>query len=393
MKFKSLTSTALNEDKVVAEFCSSLSTHHLACLICYCTEEYDASALQQELVKRFNNVPIHGCTTCQGVMTEKGFQKGPVVGLLAVYDSGINAYGTGIGEFGESISDTVSHVIDMALLSADRVGEVPDLILMHSTPGDEEKVLNALDQKFGTQVPLIGGSAADNMVSKSWSVFTEQKCSSNALSITVFFASQAIYSSFSAGHAPTKFSGIASKVNQRVLLEIDDKPATQVYHAWTNEHIKDDNNTFLFERATVYPLGRHVGTDHTQPYFKLSHPIRETDNNGIELFTDLSEGDTVYLMAGCKDQLISRAAHVIKSSYYEGVEVEEKLGAINIFCAGPMLYLKQDMQDVCDKINIALEGQPFISPFTFGEQGRLCGGESAHGNLMVSSATFYRLKA
>ena len=31
---------------------------------------------------------------------------------------------------------------------------------------------------------------------------------------------------------------------------------------------------------------------------------------------------------------------------------------------------------------------PFITPFTFGEQGRLPHGELAHGNLMVSSVIF-----
>ncbi|WP_394250900.1 FIST signal transduction protein [Vibrio profundi] len=391
MKFISLTSRAADEWDVVNDLSLKIATDNLACLVCYCTEEYDASRLREFLILRFPSLPIHGCSTCKGVMTEKGFEEGPVVGMLAVYDSGINAYGTGLCEFSGNISDSVTKAIDIALDKADRCGEVPELILLHSTPGHEEAVLGAIDQKFGTLVPIIGGSAADNKVAKQWSVFTEQAYSTNAVSLTVFFASQSIYTSLSAGHAPTAHSGIATKVNGRVLLEIDGQPATKVYHNWTQEHVKEEDN-YLFERATIYPLGRYVGSDLTRPYFKLSHPIRETAEHGIEVFTDIKEGDKVYLMSGCKEQLVSRAADIIRASYYEGVELEEKLGGINIFCAGPMIYLKQDMQQVCDRINQALDGQPFICPFTFGEQGRLCGGESAHGNLMVSSATFYRLK-
>ena len=32
----------------------------------------------------------------------------------------------------------------------------------------------AIDKKFGTEVPIIGGSAADNQVSGNWSIFTEE---------------------------------------------------------------------------------------------------------------------------------------------------------------------------------------------------------------------------
>ncbi len=50
-------------------------------------------------------------------------------------------------------------------------------------------------------------------------------------------------------------------------------------------------------------------------------------------------------MQGSKQQLISRAANIIHSSYYNDMDLEEKLGAINISpCAGPMLHLKQDMR-------------------------------------------------
>ena len=100
------------------------------------------------------NIPIHGCTTCHGIMTETGFHSGPVIGVLIIYDSGINAYGTGIEHFGDSIDASTFNAIDKALKNANREGEIPDLILLHSTPGNEEKVMAAIDKKFGTEVPI-----------------------------------------------------------------------------------------------------------------------------------------------------------------------------------------------------------------------------------------------
>ncbi len=43
---------------------------------------------------------------------------------------------------------------------------------------------------------------------------------------------------------------------------------------------------------------------------------------------------------------------------------------------------------ICRSISYPAGDIPFITPFTFGEQGRLPHGELAHGNLMVSSVIF-----
>lgn len=393
MKF--LSKVSYSHDNVIAvqELLAGLErTHEIACLICYCTEEYSTFAIQELLKEYLPNIPIQGCTTCHGIMTETGFHSGPVIGVLAIYDSGINAYGTGIKSFDGDVTSSTYDAIDMALKKADRAGEVPDLILLHSTPGNEETVMDAIDSKFGTEVPIIGGSAADNKVSGNWSIFTEDLVSINGVSLTVFFSSQSVYSSLNAGHTPTEFSGTVTKARDRILQEIDNKPAVDVYNEWTNYHLGSSDDGFIFEQSSVYPLGRKVGSSYKTPYFKLSHSIRQTECKGIELFTDINEGDVIHLMQGSRKQIISRAANIIHSSYFNDMDHEEKLGAINIFCAGPMLSLKQDMSEVCTQINQALNGLPYICPFTFGEQGRLCGGENAHGNLMVSSATFYRLK-
>ncbi|MDK9735800.1 FIST C-terminal domain-containing protein [Vibrio sp. D404a] len=393
MKFLSNVSYSKDNTVAVKELLSGLERpHEIACLICYCTEEYSTFAVQELLKQALPDTPIHGCTTCHGIMTETGFHSGPVIGVLAIYDSGINAYGSGIQTFSKDITDSTHRAIDIALEKANRQGEVPDLILLHSTPGNEETVMNAIDTKFGTEVPIIGGSAADNKVSGNWSIFTEDQVSINGVSLTVFFSSQSVFSSLNAGHTPTQYFGTVTKARDRILQEIDNKPAVDVYNEWTNFHLGNADDGFIFEQSSIYPLGRKVGSSYKTPYFKLSHSIRETECKGIELFTDISEGDVIYLMQGSRQQIISRAANIIHSSYLNDMDHEEKLGAINIFCAGPMLNLKQDMDEVCEQINQALNGLPYICPFTFGEQGRLCGGENAHGNLMVSSATFYRLR-
>lgn len=58
-------------------------------------------------------------------------------------------------------------MIDDALSRVNRSGELPSLVLLHATPGIEETLIESIDNKFGSQVPIIGGSAADNYLIKT----------------------------------------------------------------------------------------------------------------------------------------------------------------------------------------------------------------------------------
>lgn len=65
-------------------------------------------------------------------------------------------------------------------------------------------------------------------------------------------------------------------------------------------------------------------------------------------------------MKGSREHLIARAAKVVNAAFNQKLEESRKIGVINIFCAGPMLHLMQDMNSVCEQINQELEHLPFI---------------------------------
>ncbi|YCO05347.1 FIST signal transduction protein [Vibrio sp. VNB-15] len=391
MQCQSLFTHITDEYLAIKKFRTELIEENLSHIICYYTEEYDFRSIQTAFRELFPNQSLHGASSCQAIMTNHGYHQGPVIAILAIYDSGLHSYGTGISKYGSSVEKNVDDALNMALSHAKRLGEVPNLILLHATPGNEEAIIEAIDQRFGTLVPIIGGSAADNHIEGHWSIITTQGSEKSGVSLTLFYSSQPVDIAFSAGHSPTNITGIATKTNQRFLLEIDGEPALDVYRKWTNHQYNQmDREHFLFTNSSAYPLGRIAGHLYDRPYYKLSHPIRETSHGGIELFTMIEEGEQLTLMKGSRVHLIARAARVVNAAFNQKLEESRKIGVINIFCAGPMLHLKQDIESVCEQINRELKHLPFICPFTFGEQGRFIGGENGHGNLMISSAIFHK---
>ncbi|MBK7772403.1 MAG: FIST C-terminal domain-containing protein [bacterium] len=99
----------------------------------------------------------------------------------------------------------------------------------------------------------------------------------------------------------------------------------------------------------------------------------------------------MHLLAGSRDSLVERAGRVATNavgSVFDGTDGVS--GALVVYCAGCMLAVRDQMDDVVAGIDGALGGKPFLGLFTFGEQGCFVGGDNHHGNLMISILVFGR---
>ena len=95
------------------------------------------------------------------------------------------------------------------------------------------------------------------------------------------------------------------------------------------------------------------------------------------------------MMSGTRSSLISRAGRVARAALGAGNLTPDQIcGALVIYCAGCMLTIQDQMDEVAAEVRDALGGKPFIGAFTFGEQGCFIGGENHHGNLMISVVVF-----
>lgn len=392
MRFLTSVSHDLDERVAISRLSDHLAKADLVSLLCYYTEDYVPDKLVNELRVAFPGIPFIGCSSCKGVMTETGFHLGPVIALMGIYDKHPCAYGTGLIDMAscEDKHQIATKAIEQALASADRIGEVPSLVVLHATPGYEESFIDAIDQKFGTQVPIIGGSAADNHIQQQWSIISDKGVSNDGLTMQLFFPSKPLTTGFSAGYSPTEFEGTITKSHNRTIYEIDGKPAKDVYRKWIQLHAGENiSEQYIFDHIARFPIGRIAGTIYEQPYYKLTHPLQLTPEGGLELFANVADNESICLMTGSLDQLISRASRVIKEANTKNYHESLVLGAIIIHCGGSMLRLGAEIEKVYAKLLSQMNGQPFICPFTFGEQGRFICGENAHGNLMISSVIFY----
>lgn len=363
-------------------------------LVVHATEGCDLACVARVLREELPDVPVHGGTSCQGVMTDAGFHtgEGGTLALFGVRDPE-GAYGTGAATLQPSAHDAAGQALKQALEQAGRVGEAPPVIMLGAAPGQEETVLAGMAAVVGPSVPVVGGSSADNRIQGHWQQLANGDVQSNAAVVSVLFPSTDVAYAFHSGYSPSTRFGIITQAEGRELLEIDGEPAATVYNRWTEGAIQDalPAGGVVLASSTFHPLGRVVGSVGGVPYYSLSHPESVTPRGGLTLFTDVAVGERLILMEGTRKSLLTRAARVVAAALESrGLTRDAVAGAYVIFCAGCMLAVQDEMRSVAAGITEALGDKPFIGSFTFGEQGCLPGGENCHGNLMISILLFIR---
>ncbi|WP_200855089.1 FIST C-terminal domain-containing protein, partial [Klebsiella pneumoniae] len=89
---------------------------------------------------------------------------------------------------------------------------------------------------------------------------------------------------------------------------------------------------YLFEHVTRFPLGRVVGKEEScSTQYKLTHPVRRTENGGLEMFANVEVGEQVSLMTGSQNQLIERVTRVIQEASYKSYQDRALFGSLTIF--------------------------------------------------------------
>lgn len=409
MKIAIASSSVVHEDAVLEAY-ETVETGLGAppsLLILQCSVRYDIEKVVAKLRERAAGVPLHGCTSCQGVMSHEGTntQDGGGLALFGILDPD-GSFGVGMAEIGDDPHAAAQTAMRAALDLADCPGQVPSMVWLTAAPGSEEQIIAGIATVVGADVPIAGGSSADNDVSGKWKQIANDSIHNNAVVVTALFPSSEVLFAFHSGYEPTDARGIvtkaggyeatpakgfATKVEGRVLKEIDGRPAAVVYNEWVGGLISDalaDGGNIL-ARTTLHPLGRIAGQVAGVPYYQLSHPDAVTPEQELTLFSDMALGDEIVLMRGTIDSLVSRAGRVATSAMetYDA-RPEDVEGALIVYCAGCMMTVGDRLNEVVDSLRKALPGIPFLGTFTFGEQGCFLGGENRHGNLMISVLLF-----
>ena len=369
-------------------------------IILFSTVGYDSEVVLGEVNKLFPNTQVYGGTSCAAVITKDDYHAGEVgsLALMGVYSENIS-FGAGGADLDEEISarEAGRKAITEAVKNVGRDGEIPELVLITTAPGEEEEILLGIEDVIGKDVPIIGGSSGDNTIEGYWKQFVNDKVYSNGISLTAIFTDLKIGFAFEAGYLVSENLGNITKAEGRTIYEIDNQSAAEVYNNWTGGEVIDEllenateGEVTILSESTFYPLSKVLtGTDGSIHYLSI-HPLSvNLSDKSLTIFANVEEGDEIQLMHGDWNLLLNRARSTPQNALENGnIDKGEGSFGIYTFCAGTMLGIQESERPMIPLLVEETIGVPFIGTFTFGEQGYLTGVGNRHGNLVNSMIIF-----
>ncbi|MBO6940355.1 MAG: FIST C-terminal domain-containing protein [Deltaproteobacteria bacterium] len=330
------------------------------------------------------SIPLFGCTSFQGVFTPDGFPRGAHALIGEEGDPVADAVSVQVGAIGAR-----SRAADAARALREKLGTI-DALLLHATPGFEERILEGIADAFdGSPPQAYGGSAADDDISGKWRVFHGPDAIGEGFVLAGFRSDAPVHGSFVAGYNPGRRKGKVTAAAGRVVRAIDGRPAAEVYDEWLGGKLGEQRKTggVVLGETTLHPLGRAVGTIGRMTRYLLSHPHRVERDGSMALFTDVAVGDELVLMVGSRDALFERTDRVAGRASRGAGEVR---GGVLIYCGGCVGVTAERTAEVSQRFGSRIDGAPFVGAATFGEVGCFDRreGVNRHGNLMADAILF-----
>ena len=148
----------------------------------------------------YASLPVFGTSSFQGVFTQRGFERGMTL-LVADRD---DAVAPAVALEATSADQARNRAQAACRKIQEELGTPPRMLLLHATPGFEERILAGVRDVFGKDVPVYGGSAADNTLSGNWRVFANGTvCDEGFLLVGLFSAPEPPWGDFMGGYLPT----------------------------------------------------------------------------------------------------------------------------------------------------------------------------------------------
>ena len=349
-----------------------------------------------------------GSSDSRGVMTNKGYAGATKRGYeyakmegkrsLAVMTVSSKDIVFGVGSADcdafPSVQNAAKAAVLVAIKSAEKTpAEMPQMVILTSPQGFEEETIEGIEEAFDGKIPILGGTAGG----PTFASFGKDKVFEKGISLAVIYTDLPVGWWFEGGFdVKGPHSGVVTKVDGQHILEIDHRPALDVYDEWLGGKIgrlvKENQNRFDQVRTLLilHPFHRRYPAPGGRTYSLFSHPWpkdKDLLERAVSTSTKIKVGERIYLSHGTWETLMNRIGNLPKHAKVQGgMAYESKpVFGIGYICAGVLgIIPESERAKVPELLNYSNNDAPFIGSFTWGEQGHFPGVGNKHGNLCTS---------
>jgi hypothetical protein len=359
LKTKVGKSIAGNEEQAVKELYQQISQPHMDGVVFFCSSKFDLDRLGECLHDAFT-CPVIGCTTA-GEITSEGYHEGTLAGASLGGDMDAQALKmhprliSPLTSFSASDFETLAMSIknDLELSSETGANHTFGFLLVDGMSMLEEPTIAHLNRQF-QRVPIVGGSAGDDLNFLTTHIYHDGRFHSDAAVFTMFETALPFVTFKTQHFVPTEKKLVITEadVAHRRVIEINGEPAAQAYADILGLQI-DALNPMVFSN---YPVILRIGGEN---YVRSIQKVNQDGSLSFYCAIDnglvLTVAKGVDLVENLQDQL---------SNIRRKIPNPE----IIIGCDCILRRLEVQEKDLSERVKEALHSEKVIGFSTYGEQ-------------------------
>lgn len=344
--------------------------------ILFATTQYATDLLLPALSDALGNIPLWGGSSSTGVFVSGQWLTGDHGAAALMLLSGRPA-AVAIEAVGDHPADSGYAATRRAMMQLDGY---PQGLLVIGFPGPEEALLGGV-RRAAPAVPVVGGSASDHSPRGDFQQFANGKVARKSFAVAAIGSRGTpndIGAAFSHGYQPAGKSALVTRSQGRKLIELDQRPAMDVYAQWTDTPRQALAGAAILTFSVTRPILLH-----TPDGVFAVHPVNGNPDGSIDTGVVLLEGARIELGAGSVESMINEVGNVICAA--TGPDARHPEGIILSHCGGRALGLQQEIARVPRVVHGAVGNVPWIGWLAFGEQGIDRRQHPMHANLSLSA--------
>lgn len=366
-----------------AKMANKIDNPQVGLLFTSCVQ--DQKEIMKGIKSVLKNVDIVGCTSSAAICTQDGYlnkETGYSGMMLLGGDAKIVCKGSKKTE--ASAREIGQKLAKAAVKEANRI-ERPAYVFVSASPKEEEEYLKGIADVIG-DVPVFGGSAADNTVEGKWSLLYNGEAFADGCVMALIYTDSEIKNIYDGNFIETTNAGLITEVrDNRTLVTINGEKALDVYAKWTNKNKKDLMGSNLLTETIFNPLGVK---DQIGNVIAVRHPMFANEDDSMNIGANLEVNTAIIRLTNTPNGMLDSNACVVKK--LDKLMKNNPESYFLVHCGGRRLGLQlSGLEDkIYSEIKKAIPDKEFLMVFTFGEYGRCEHSSNIVGGLSLSFTGF-----
>lgn len=341
----------------------------------YCASGYEEEKVSAEVRRLLPGTKIIGGNSGYGVMTPGGYFWYPVVSQsMAVLGVAAPNIVWGVGSVSANAVSSREAARQALLEAIKNAGkektERPSLVInVPSFNMEHDNILKGIADEFGPEVPVFGAYSVDRGIGGDWRVFANDKVFHSGVAVAVVYTDLKIGYFREHGFEITEEGGTVTKAEGKKLIEIDGRPAAEVYNeligGLLEEEVKNPEKANVSKArltSVLNPLAKVLNIPGREPFYVPALLVKILPDRSMELDTVMAKGDKLKVLRGDWEILLNRLRTVPQKAIDKfKIEKDKIIFALDSYCCATHYVIPETERPKSPQIlKESIGGAPFI---------------------------------